>query len=71
MLTIQTFFMKYVQSIKNIVHDFHLISVYATFSGLKPNLTKCEVVGIAAWLYGVKKEAKNFYKKMFLKCLQL
>lgn len=37
--------MKDVQSIGNIVHDFHFNS---TFFGLKTNLTKFEVAGIGA-----------------------
>ena len=43
------------------MHDLH---VYATFSCLNPNLTKCEVVGIGG-LYRFKKEKKLFYLKCY------
>ena len=45
-----TFFLKYVKSIKEMVNSFH---IFSHFSGLRPNLTKCEIAGI-----GVLKEVK-------------
>ena len=45
-----TFFLKDAQSIENLVEIFNTISL---FSGLKPNLTKCEIAGIGA-LKGVR-----------------
>ena len=45
-----TFFLKDAQSIENLVETFNTFSL---FSGLKPNLTKCEVAGIGA-LKGVQ-----------------
>ena len=45
-----TFFLKDAQSIENLVEIFSTISL---FSGLKPNLTKCEIAGIGA-LKGVQ-----------------
>ena len=45
-----TFFLKDTISIKNMVDTFHLFS---EFSGLKPNLSKCEITGI-----GVLKEVQ-------------
>ena len=45
-----TFFLKDAQSIENLVEIFNTISL---FSGLKPNLTKCEIAGIGA-LKGVQ-----------------
>ena len=45
-----TFFLKDAQSIENIVEIFNTFSL---FSGLKPNLTKCEIAGIGA-LKGVQ-----------------
>ena len=44
------FFLKDAQSIENLVETFNTFSL---FSGLKPNLTKCEVAGIGA-LKGVQ-----------------
>ena len=38
-----TFFLKNTISIKNMVDTFHFFS---DFSGLKPNLSKCEITGI-------------------------
>ena len=40
-----TFFLKDAQSIENLVEIFNTFSL---FSGLKPNLTKCEIAGIGA-----------------------
>ena len=40
-----TFFLKDAQSIENLVEIFNTFSL---FSGLKPNLTKCEISGIGA-----------------------
>ena len=45
-----TFFLKDTISIKNMVDTFHLFS---EFSGLKPNLSKCEITGIGV-LKGVQ-----------------
>ena len=45
-----TFFIKGTISIKNMVDTFHLFS---EFSGLKPNLSKCEITGIGV-LKGVQ-----------------
>ena len=45
-----TFFLKDAQSIENLVEIFNTFSL---FSGLKPNLTKCEIAGIGA-LKGVQ-----------------
>ena len=45
-----TFFLKDAQSIENLVEVFNTFSL---FSGLKPNLTKCEIAGIGA-LKGVQ-----------------
>ena len=39
------FFLKDAQSIENLVEIFNTFSL---FSGLKPNLTKCEIAGIGA-----------------------
>ena len=43
-------FVKHVQPIENMIHDFH---IYSTFSGLKPNLMKCKMAGIGV-INGVK-----------------
>ena len=40
-----TFYLKDVQSIENLAEIFNTFSL---FSGLKPNLTKCEIAGIGA-----------------------
>ena len=40
-----TFFLKDAQSIENLVEIFNTFSL---FSGLKPNLAKCEITGIGA-----------------------
>ena len=40
-----TFYLKDAQSIENLVEIFNTFSL---FSGLKPNLTKCEIAGIGA-----------------------
>ena len=45
-----TFFLKDTISIKNMVDTFHFFS---DFSGLKPNLSKCEITGIGV-LKGVQ-----------------
>ena len=45
-----TFFLKDVSSIKEMVNNFH---IFSRFSGLRPNLSKCEIVGIGV-LKGVK-----------------
>ena len=50
MQTIRRFFLKDAESIKNLVEIFNTFSL---FSGLKPNLTKCEIAGIGA-LKGVQ-----------------
>ena len=50
MQTIRCFFLKNAESIKNLVEIFNTFSL---FSGLKPNLTKCEIAGIGA-LKGVQ-----------------
>ena len=39
----QPFFLKGVNSIKEMVNRFH---VFSLFSKLRPNLTKCEIAGI-------------------------
>ena len=38
-----TFFLKGVNSIKEMVNNFH---IFSSFSGLRPNLSKCEIAGI-------------------------
>ena len=38
-----TFFLKDVNSIKEMVNSFH---IFSSFSGLRPNLSKCEIAGI-------------------------
>ena len=45
-----TFFLKDVNSIKEMVNSFH---IFSSFSGLRPNLSKCEIAGIGV-LKGVK-----------------
>ena len=45
-----TFFLKDVNSIKEMVNSFH---IFSHFSGLRPNLSKCEIAGIRV-LKGVK-----------------
>ena len=45
-----TFFLKDVNSIKEMVNSFH---IFSRFSGLRPNLSKCEIAGIGV-LKGVK-----------------
>ena len=45
-----TFFLKDVNSIKKMVNSFH---IFSRFSGLRPNLSKCETAGIGV-LKGVK-----------------
>ena len=45
-----TFFLKDVNSIKEMVNSFH---IFSSFPGLKPNLSKCEIAGIGV-LKGVK-----------------
>ena len=39
----KTFFLKDVNSIKEMVNSFH---IFSRFSGLRPNLSKCEIAGI-------------------------
>ena len=50
MQTIRSFLLKNVQSIENLVEIFNIFSL---FSGLKPNLKKCEIAGIGS-LKGVE-----------------
>ena len=50
MLMTQLFFLKDVNSIKEMVNSFH---IFSRFSGLSPNLTKCEIAGTRI-LKGVK-----------------
>ena len=45
-----TFFLKDVNSVKEMVNSFH---IFSRFSGLRPNLSKCEIAGIGV-LKGVK-----------------
>ena len=45
-----TFFLKYVNSIKEMVNSFH---IFSRFSGSRPNLSKCEIAAIGV-LKGVK-----------------
>ena len=45
-----TFFIKDINSIKKMVNSFH---IFSRFSGLRPNLSKCEIAGIRV-LKGVK-----------------
>ena len=45
-----TFFLKDVNSMKEMANSFH---IFSSFSGLRPNLSKCEIAGI-----GVLKEVK-------------
>ena len=45
-----TFFLKDVNSIKEMVNSFH---IFSSFFGLRPNLSKCEIAGIGV-LKGVK-----------------
>ena len=45
-----TFFLKDVNSIKEMINSFH---IFSRFSGLRPNLSKCEIAGIGV-LKGVK-----------------
>ena len=45
-----TFFLKDVNSIKEMVNSFH---IFSRFSGLRPNISKCEIAGIGV-LKGVK-----------------
>ena len=40
-----TFFLKYKHSIKELLN---IINYYSSFTGLKPNLSKCEMAGIGA-----------------------
>ena len=40
-----TFFLKYKHSIKELLNT---INYYSSFTGLKPNLSKCEMAGIGA-----------------------
>ena len=50
MLMTQLFLLKDVNSIKEMVNSFH---IFSRFSGLSPNLTKCEIAGTGI-LKGVK-----------------
>ena len=50
MLMTQLFFLKDVNSIKEMVNSFH---IFSRFSGLRPNLSKCEIACIGV-LRGVK-----------------
>ena len=50
MLMTRSFFLKDVSSIKEMVNSFH---IFSRFSGLRPNLSKCEIAGIGV-LKGVK-----------------
>ena len=50
MLMAQYFFLKDVNSIQEMVNSFH---IFSRFSGLRPNLSKCETAGIGI-LKGVK-----------------
>ena len=45
-----TFFLKDVNSVKEMVNSFH---IFSHFSGLRPNLSKCEIADIGV-LKGVK-----------------
>ena len=45
-----TFFLKDVNCIKEMINSFH---IFSRFSGLRPNLSKCEIAGIGV-LKGVK-----------------
>ena len=61
MQTIRRFFLNDAQSIENLIEVFNTFSL---FLGLKPNLTKCEIVGIEA-LKGVQ------VKICGMKCIDL